>query len=99
MYTLGFSLIWTVLTTIGVVYAYARGDFAGESTLFQVIFAMMPLAGVVFIWDSLRKLRRFRSVRQDGGEFVWTELNGSEGRSTTDPRIAWDAEDRNFSDN
>ena len=99
MYTLGFSLIWTILTTIGVVYTYSSGDFAGYSTLFQLIMASMPLVGVFFIRHSLRKLRRFRSVRQDGGEFVWTELNGREGRSTTDPRIAWDAEDRSFSDN
>jgi hypothetical protein len=99
MYTLGFSLIWTVLMTIGVAYICTRGDFPGDSTLIQLIMALMPLVGVFFIWHSLRKLRRFRSVRQDGDEFVWTELNGGEGSSATDPRITWDAEDRNFSDN
>ena len=99
MNTLVFSLVWTVLMTTGVGYALVRGDFDGQSTLFKLIFAVMPLVGLLFIWDSLRKLRRFRSVRQKDGVFVWTALDGSEGRSTPDPRIAWDAEDRNFSDN
>ncbi len=99
MKTLGFSLIWTVLMTTGVVFAFVRGDFDGESILFKLIFTISPLVGVLFIWDSLRKLRRYRSVRKTGTEFVWTEINGSQGRSIIDPRIAWDAEDRNFSDN
>lgn len=99
MYTLGFSIIWTVLMTGAVVYMLLNGDFDGQSALFRAIFAGMPFVGLLFIWDSLRKLRRFRSVRRDGDDFVWTELNGKEGRSKMDPRIKWDAEDRNFSDN
>ena len=87
MYTLGFSLIWTVLMTIGVAYICARGDFPGDSTLIQLIMALMPLVGVFFTWHSVRTLRRFRSVRKDGDEFVWSEVNGCVGSSATDSSI------------
>ena len=59
---------------------------------------LMPFAGIPFIWDSLRKLQRFRSAREENGIFIWTELDGSERRSAVDPRIEWDKDDRNFSD-
>ena len=97
-----FSIIWTTLAAAGAIYLRQDPEFAQETLLFKIIMTAMPLAGVVFIWDSLRKLRRFRSVRREevsgNTEYVWTEIDGSEKRSTTDPRPAWDEEDRNFAD-
>lgn len=104
MYTLGFSIIWTILAALFVLFfEYDPGpEFQKHEQIGQVIFTAMPFMGLLFIWDSFRKLRRFRSVRCETikGEtvYVWTELNGSEKRSTVDPRIVWDKEDRNFAD-
>lgn len=104
MHTLVFSMIWTALAAL--VALFFDLDFGPEYQQYEhvgkIIFTAMPFVGLLFIWDSLRKLRRFRSVRSatiDGETvFVWTELNGSQKTSTTDPRIAWDKEDRNFAD-
>lgn len=102
MYTLWFSIVWTVLAAVGVIYLWQEPDFAQQSLLFRIVFSAMPFTGLPFIWDSIRKLRRFRSVRRmeasDATEYVWTELDGSEKRGTTDPRPAWDKDDRNFAD-
>lgn len=102
VYTFWFSAIWTALTSVGVIYLWQEPEFARQSPLFKVIMTAMPLGGVPFVWHSLRKLRRFRSVRQvkvsGHTEFVWTELDGSEKRSEIDPRPAWNDEDRNFAD-
>lgn len=99
VYTLGFGIIWTVLTAVLVIAFSRQDDFQAESTLFKVIMTLMPFAGLLVIWDGWRKLRRFSGVRQEGNMFVWTELDGSVKRSTVDPRIQWDIDDRNFSDN
>lgn len=102
MYTLGFSILWTVLFAIAVVFLWQDPDFLKETKTFRIAFSLVPLFGFLFIWDSLRKLRRFRSVREEeeGGQlwYVWTDLGGRVQRSLDDPRPAWDAEDRNFAD-
>jgi len=104
MYKLGFSIIWTVLTALFVLFfdLDPAPEYQRYEQLGKVIYTAMPFVGLLFIWDSLRKLRRYRSVRSEkiDGEtvYVWTELNGSEQRSTMDPRIAWDKDDRNFAD-
>jgi hypothetical protein len=102
MYTRSFSIIWTVLMTMGVFYFWREPDFARQPLFFQIIMTTLPLAGFLFMWDSLRKLRRFRSVRceEDAGKplYIWTEFDGSERRSSKDPRPAWDEEDRDCAD-
>lgn len=103
MYKLGFSITWTVLTALGVWFIHFEPDWQDQEAFVKIILTAMPLAGLPFIWDSLRKLRRFRSVRTEMADnktvYFWIELDGSESSSTIDPRIAWDSEDRNFSDN
>ena len=99
MNTFVFSILWTVCTAALVAAFLRQEGFDANPIWFNVAMFLMPFAGIPFIWDSHRKLRRFRSVRAEGGVFVWTELDGSEQRSDIDPRIAWDREDRNFSDN
>jgi hypothetical protein len=102
MHTLVFSIIWTVLAALGAWFITYEPGWQNRKAFVKIIFAVMPLVGLLFIWDSLRKLRRFRSVRSEMIDnetvYVWTELNGSEKRSTVDPRIEWDQEDRNFAD-
>lgn len=102
MYKLGFSIIWTVLAVLGAWFIAYEPDWQDQEAFVKIIFTAMPFAGLLFIWDSLRKLRRFRNVRCktiDGETvYVWTDLNGSKKRSTVDPRIAWDKDDRNFAD-
>jgi len=99
VYTLAFGIIWTTLTAVLVIAFSRQADFQAETTLFKVLMTLMPFAGLLVIWDGWRKLRRFRSVREEDGTFIWTELDGTTRRSPEDPRPAWDAEDRNFSDN
>jgi len=102
MNTLVFNIIWTVLAALGAWFIAYEPDWQSQEAFVKIIFTAMPFAGLLFIWDSLRKLRRFRSVRCETIDnetvYVWTELNGSEKRSTVDPRIEWDKEDRNFAD-
>lgn len=104
MYYFCFSIIWTILVALFVLFfEFDPGpEYQKHEQIGKVIFAAMPFVGLLFIWDSFRKLRRFRTVRCEtiDGEtvYVWTELNGSEKRSTVDPRIEWDKEDRNFAD-
>lgn len=103
MYTLIFSIVWTVLAALFVAAFHYEHDLTSQHLAFQIIFPLMPFAGLLFIWDSYRKYCRFKSVhveQSDKGEvFVWVDLDGSEKRDTIDPRIKWDEEDRNFSDN
>lgn len=98
MKSLIFSIVWTLLAAVFVVAFHFQTDFQTESAVFKLVFRLMPLIGLIFIWDSWRKYRRFRSVRCEpsgnGEVFVWTELNGSQRRSETDPRPKWQDDDR-----
>lgn len=98
MKSLTFSIFWTILAAAFVYALHFEADFQRESAAFKLVFKLMPLVGLVFIWDSWRKYRRFRSVRCERGEegaiFIWTELSGAERRSTTDPRPQWIEDDR-----
>ena len=102
MYTFCFAILWTVLAAVGVFYFRQDPEFAQQTFLFKVIITAMPFAGIPFIWNSLRKLYRFRSVRRvdvsGHTEYIWTDVDGSEKRSASDPRPAWDKEDRDFTD-
>lgn len=102
MNTLWFGIIWTALAFTGLFFLRVEPEYAQQELLFRTIVALMPFAGFIVIWDGLRKLRRFRSIRReetpDGPVNVWTELDGSEMRSSKDPRPEWDKEDRNFAD-
>ena len=105
MNKLVFGIVWTALAALFALnFDYGPGpEYERHEQIGKVIFTAMPFVGLLFIWDSYRKLRRFRSVRcertDEGTVYVWTELNGSEGRSIVDPRIEWEKEDKNFSDN
>ena len=99
MYSLVFSILWTVACFALIIAFFREHGFDANPTWFNTLALLMPFAGLPFVWDSRRKLRRFRSVREKDGVFVWTGLDGPEQRSTIDPRIAWDKDDRNFSDN
>lgn len=103
MYTLIFSIIWTVLTALGAWFITFEPEWQKQESFVKIIFNAMPFVGLLFIWGSLRKLRRFRSVRtkkiDNKTVYFWTELDGSESSSSIDPRIAWDEKDRDFSDN
>lgn len=95
MKSLVFSIVWTAIATVFMIAFHFEPDFQQQGWLFQWAFRLMPLTGLLFVWDSWRKLRRFRSVRtKDGAVFTWTGLDGSEQSSPTDPRSEWLEEDR-----
>ena len=102
MYTLWFGIVWTALTFTGLFFFRVEPEYAQHELLVRIAMTLMPFAGFIVIWDGLRKLRRLRSVRREetpnGPVYVWTELNGSEMRSSKDPRQEWDKEDRDFAD-
>lgn len=102
MNKLGFSIIWTVLATLGAGFMTLGPEYQNQGYLFKVMTALFPFFGLPFICDSLRRLRRFRSVRRETiakeTVYIWTELDGSTKSSDLDPRIEWDKEDRNFAD-
>ncbi len=97
MYTLGFGIAWTVLAVVFVVAFSRQTDFQEQTAVFQVVMILMPLAGLLIVRNGWHRLRRLRSLREEDGFFVWTDLDGAEKRSTINPRSAWDAEDRDFS--
>ncbi len=95
--TLGFSIIWTALCTIGII-AMWRGDEFSDHSNVRYILSLMPVFGLWFIRWSWRRFKRYKSVtllgEGEGRLFVWTDLDGSEKSSVTDPRIQWDEDDR-----
>ena len=102
MNTLWFGIIWTVLAFTFLFFFRVEPEYAQQELFFRIAMTLMPFAGFFLIWDGLRKLRQYRSVRReetsDGPLYVLIELNGSEMRSSEDPRPEWDKEDRNFAD-
>lgn len=93
-----FSIAWTIFCAVLSAAFFRHEGFDSHPTWFNTLAILMPFVGLLFVWDSLRKLRRYRSVREEGGTYVWTELDGSEVRSKIDPRIKWREDDRNFAD-
>jgi hypothetical protein len=57
---------------------------------------LFPLAGLVATYGTWLAWRRRRSLRveeRDGTTwYVWIEIDGSERRSTKDPRDDWDSD-------
>ena len=96
--TLAFSIIWTVAAIVGAIAIWHDADFGEQAPKVRLALTTLPLFGVWFVWWSWRRYRRYESVRvvETGSDkqFVWTELDGEEKRSATDPRITWDEEDR-----
>ena len=71
------------------------GWISTDATWFIVIGPMMVLAVFAYVIRRQRqKASRRRSLRRDdGGGYVWIEIDGTPRRSDTDPRDKWDAED------
>lgn len=102
MYTLIFGIVWTTLALAGLAAFSQQPAFADQSSVFRIVLTLMPFAGILPIRHGLRRIRRTRSVRREDGPsgpvFSWTDFDGRKRRDTADPRPAWDAEDRDFSD-
>lgn len=96
--TLIFAFAWTFFATLGTVGLWNDASWAEEAPRVRMILSMLPFFGLFFIWWSWRRFKRYQSVREahdaTGNIFLWTELDGKERRSATDPRIRWDGDDR-----
>ncbi len=95
---LNFMIVWTVLATV-LLIAFLRQDyFWNQAPFFRFIFCAMPVVGLWFTWQSLRKYRRWQSLRTEEIDsqtvFAWTDLNGQMKSSTSDPSVEWSKEDR-----
>lgn len=95
---LGFAIVWTIFATVGTVAIWNDASWAEEASRVRLLLSTLPFFGLFFIWWSWQRFKRYRSVRIIDGEtekhFVWTDLDGKERKSATDPRIRWDEVDR-----
>ncbi len=64
MHTLGFGILWTALAFTGLFFLRLEPEFTQQELFFRIIITLMPFAGCMVVWDGVRKLRRFRSVRR-----------------------------------
>ncbi len=91
------SVIWTVFATGICIGLFLQERDAGNGLLVLALMVVFLLFGLVFMWDSVRRLRRrnsVRKVRENGADtYVWIEFDGTERRSRRDPREEWDAAD------
>jgi hypothetical protein len=91
MFALVFCILWTVVSTALIV-----GNFDDLVGWDRPIALMFPLAGLVATYGTWLAWRRRRSLRveeRDGVTwYVWIEIDGSERRSTKDPRDDWDSD-------
>lgn len=53
----------------------------------------LGVAGYVIRRERLKDRRRKSLRRDEGGGYVWVEIDGTPGRSRDDPRDRWDAQD------
>jgi len=101
MYTLGFGILWTALAAVLVLLFRQQPEFQAEPAFFKIAMNLMPFFGFLLIRDGLRRIRRVQSVigrdTAEGPRYEWREFNGTRAASSSDPRPAWDAEDRDFS--
>ena len=102
MYKVAFGVVSGAILIMVVVLFWQGPGVADPALVSRFLMVIAPLVGVLFVWDSLRRRRRGRSLRCEdvAGRrvYVWTDLDGVERRSATDPRPEWDAEDRTFAD-
>jgi len=88
-----FAIVWTGI----MIFIVAFGGLSGTAPLERALFMLLPIFGVALIWHSWKRLRRWRSLRTEtvGGVsvYVWIETDGSECRSTRDPRPDWEDDD------
>ncbi|WP_431300181.1 hypothetical protein [Tabrizicola sp. BL-A-41-H6] len=52
----------------------------------------LVVAGYVIRRERLKDQRRKSLRRDEGGGYVWVEIDGTPGRSRDDPRDRWDAQ-------
>jgi hypothetical protein len=91
MFPLIFSILWTVASTVIIAT-----NFEGLSPFERALAVLFPLFGLFAVRTSWLHWRRRSSLRiqeNDGATwYVWIELDGSERRSTRDPRDDWDSD-------
>ncbi|NKX44777.1 hypothetical protein [Roseicyclus persicicus] len=91
MYALIFAILWTVVST-----ALILGTLSELADWERALAILVPVFGLFAIRASWLALRRRRSLRveQEGGlsVYVWIEMDGTERRSTRDPRDDWDGD-------
>jgi hypothetical protein len=91
MFALIFSILWTVISTALLVSNLdALADW--ERAL-AVLFPLFGLFAIRASWLDLRRRRSLRVQEESGATwYVWLDLDGSERRSTRDPRDDWDSD-------
>ena len=91
MFALAFCILWTVVGT-----ALILGNFESLVGWERSVALMFPLAGLFatsMSWLVLRRRRSLKVEHRDGATwYVWIEFDGSERRSTKDPRDDWDSD-------
>ena len=91
MFGLIFCILWTVGGTTLIVTNF--GDLVGWERGVALLFPVAGLIATYFAWRDLRRRRSLRTETRDGTTwYVWIELDGSERRSTRDPRNDWDSD-------
>ena len=91
MFALLFSIFWTVGSTVLIVASFDQlADWE------RAVAMLFPAVGLILVHASWLRWRRRRSLRVehcDGATYyVWVEIDGSERRSTKDPRDDWDSD-------
>jgi hypothetical protein len=69
-----------------------------DGTIFLVAVIAAVAVAVLANRADRRRHRRRASLRRDGDAYVWVEFDGSERRSSRDPRPGWDREERGDAD-
>lgn len=91
MFALVFCILWTVVST-----ALILGNFDDLVGWERTVALLFPLAGFIATtsaWLALRRRQSLRTETRDGATwYVWIDLDGSERRSTRDPRDDWDSD-------
>jgi hypothetical protein len=87
-----FALLWTAIALSLLFFGGLETAAPWERALFMIF----PISGIALTWASWRQWRRRRSLRVEtaGGVsvYVWIEMDGTEHRSTKDPREDWDSD-------
>ncbi|MBF9059861.1 hypothetical protein HKCCSP123_11780 [Rhodobacterales bacterium HKCCSP123] len=91
MFALIFSILWTVGSTALILVNF--DDLVGWERGVVLLFPLAGLFATHSAWLARRRRRSLRVETRDGTTwYVWVELDGSERRSTRDPRDDWDSD-------